>query len=338
MSQRAHPGLSGTVHAAIAALDSVWCMEPTRALAMFEALRGVTWADYSARPGLMASSSHTIADGTYQQPVSYSPSLVPVDGESAQHKLSAALLVTEGGTDPADLVARDRNGWSLGYYRVGSVAVLQIEGTMQKQEAWSMDGTSTVRTRRALRRATADEAVESILLLIDSPGGTVSGTHDLALDVRAAASKMPVYAYCSDLCCSAAYYVASQANLIYANPGAMVGSIGVYATIWDASAMFEEAGVVVHVVRDGDQKGDFTPGTPVSAEQLARMQSIVDAFGTEFRKTVSQTRFPDKPLAKGASPADGGVFIGAEARRAGLIDGVTSLDNVLAAMKKKRKP
>jgi hypothetical protein len=95
MSQRAHPGLSGTVHAAIAALDSVWCMEPTRALAMFEALRGVTWADYSARPGIMAGASTTVADGTHPQPVSYTPALVPVDGRIEHSKLSAALLVTD---------------------------------------------------------------------------------------------------------------------------------------------------------------------------------------------------------------------------------------------------
>lgn len=340
MSQRAHPGLSGSVHAAIANLDTVWSIEPTRGMAIFEALRGVTWADYRAQGGveINAAASQTVADGTFPQPVSYSPAVIPVDGQSAHQKMRSALLVTENGADPSDLVARDRNGWGLGYYRVGSVAVLQIEGTMQKQEAWSMDGTSTVRTRRALRRAVADEAVESILLLIDSPGGTVSGTDDLAMDVRSAATKMPVYAYCSDMCCSAAYYVASQANAIYAGRSAMVGSIGVYATIYDMSAMAEAEGVVVHVVKDGDQKGDFMPGTAVTPEQLARMQAIVDAYGADFRRAVSQTRFPDKPLAKGASPADGGVFMGADARRAGLVDGITSLDNVLAAMKKKKKP
>ena len=349
MSFRATPLLAGSVHASLALMDSLWLIEPERGLAAFHALSGVTWEQYRphaeglrgptscAADGLRAAGSGTIADGSHPQTASYSPSVVPVDGQAANSALHAALLVTEDGADPADLVARDRDGWGLGYYRVGGVAIVQIEGPMQKQDAWSMEGTSTVRTRRALRRALRDEAVESILLLIDSPGGQVSGTHELAMDVRKAASQVPVYAYCEDCCCSAAYYVASQANLVYASPGALVGSIGVYATLYDLSKAAEAQGVIVHVVKDGEEKGDFTPGTPVTSEQLARMQQIVDFYGTQFRKAVSETRFPGQPLAKGVSPAKGDVFLGAEARRVGLVDGVTSLDNVLAAMRKRKR-
>lgn len=340
MSFRATPLLSGPVHASLALMDSLWLIEPERGLAAFHALGGVSWEQYrsaTGAPGAIQAGSATIADGTHPKPASFSPLIVPVDGQAAESVLHAALLVTEDGADPADLVARDRDGWGLGYYRVGGVAIVQIEGPMQKQDAWSMKGTSTVRTRRTLRRALRDEAVESILLLIDSPGGQVSGTHELAMDVRKAAAQVPVYAYCEDCCCSAAYYVASQANLVYASPGAIVGSIGVYATLYDMSKMAEAEGVIVHVVKDGEEKGDFIPGTPITSEQLSRMQQIVDFYGTQFRKAVSQTRFPDKPLAKGVTPARGDVFLGVEARRVGLVDGVTSLDNVLAAMRKKKR-
>ena len=158
------------------------------------------------------------------------------------------------------------------------------------------------------------------------------------MDVRKAATQKPVYAYCEDCCCSAAYYVASQANAVYAGPGAMVGSIGVYATLYDVSAMAAEQGVVVHVVKDGDEKGDGVPGTPITDDILARTQTLVDAYGTQFRKTVSETRFPGKALEKGVSPARGDVFIGLEARKVGLVDGITSLDNVLGAMRKNKKP
>lgn len=336
MSFRAAPVLSGPVHASLALMDSLWLIEPERGLAAFRALSGVTWESYRAG-GQANHSSSTVADGTHPKPAGCSPLVVPVDGQAAHSALQAALLVTEDGADPSDLVARDRDGWGLGYYRVGGVAVLQIEGPLQKQDAWSMDGTSTVRTRRALRRALRDEAVDSILLLIDSPGGQVSGTHELAMDVRKAAGQMPVYAYCEDCCCSAAYYIASQANLVYASPSAIMGSIGVYATLYDLSKAAEAQGVIVHVVRDGEEKGDFTPGLPITAEQLSRMQQIVDFYGAQFRKAVSETRFPDKPLTKGTSPARGDVFLGADARRVGLVDGITSLDNVLFAMRKKKR-
>lgn len=315
MSQRAHPGLSGTVHAAIAALDSVWCMEPTRALAIFEALRGVTWDGY--RPGMaptgrMADKLPNISDANF----------VPGDGSS-----------------PWGQVAVDPNGRSRGYFRDGNVAIIEIVGPMQKQDGWSMDGTSTILTRRAVRQAITDPAVDSILLLVDTPGGQVSGLHDLAMDVRRAAIQKPVYAYCEDICASAGYYVASQANFVYAGPTAMVGSIGTYAVVWDSSAMFADAGVTVHVIKDGDQKGAFTPGTEVTAEQLASYQEVVDFYSAQFRKVVSDTRSDalGGPLQKGVSPAGGMVFMGAEARRVGLVDKITTLDNTLAEMKKRKR-
>ena len=190
-----------------------------------------------------------------------------------------------------------------------------------------------------MRQAVADPAVESILLLVDSPGGQVSGLHDLAMDVRRAAIQKPVYAYCEDLCASAGYYVASQANFVYAGPTAMVGSIGTYAVVWDMSQMFAEAGVTVHVVKDGDQKGAFTEGTEVTPEQLARLQQIVDFYSNQVRKTVSDTRSEalGGPLQKGVSPAGGMVFMGAEARRVGLVDKITTLDLTLAEMKKRKR-
>jgi signal peptide peptidase SppA len=343
--------LNGLAHAQIALMDSIWLIEPHRAQMIFEALRGVEFSPsraallHSSHPtyGLQSAygpegGSKTIADGSYEAPQDYKVYATPEDGRASLAALSSALIVTEDGADPSDLVARDKNGWGLGYYRVGTVAVIQIEGPMQKADGWCMEGTSTTRVRRTLRRAVADELVLSILILVDSPGGTVAGTHDTAMDVRKAAMQKPVYAYCEDMCCSAAYYVASQANAVYAGPGAMVGSIGVYATLYDLSGMAEAEGIVVHVVKDGEEKGDGMPGTPITPQVLERTQALVDTYGTQFRKTVSETRFPGSPLQKGVSPARGDVFIGAQARTVGLVDGITTLDKVLAAMKKNKKP
>src|SRR5690606_31819803 len=127
-------------------------------------------------------------------------------------------------------------------------------GAMTKQGS-SFGGASTVRTRRAIRSAAADKSVSAIMLLIDSPGGSVSGTSDLADDVANAKKKKPVYAYIEDTCCSAAYWVASQCSAIYANPTAIVGSIGTYMVVADYSRMAENAGVKVHCISTGKYKG-----------------------------------------------------------------------------------
>jgi len=212
------------------------------------------------------------------------------------------------------------------------VAVINLSGPMQKYVSSLSGGTSTVAVRRALRTAVRDETVRSILLRIDSPGGTVSGTRDLADDVAAAAAEKPVHAYIEDLGASAAYWVASQATKVYANPTAMVGSIGTFAVIYDFSAQASMIGVKVHVLRAGDFKGAGQPGTEVTAEQLAEWQRIVNELNEHFIRGVSAGR----KLSLGATRAlaDGRVHIGQAAADLNLIDGVQTFDATLLALSK----
>src|SRR5437868_4955339 len=85
-----------------------------------------------------------------------------------------------------------------------SIAVIQATGLLMKS-ASSMGGTSTIQLRRDLRQAKADADVAGVLLAIDSPGGTVAGTDDLAQEVADVRRAKPVWAHCVDLCASAAY-------------------------------------------------------------------------------------------------------------------------------------
>ena len=124
------------------------------------------------------------------------------------------------------------------------VAVIAISGILEKRQ--------THHVRSLLRNATEDERVVGILLVIDSPGGTVAGTADLAASIRSAAKVKPVHAFVEDLAASAAYWAASQAGKVFANTNtAMVGSIGTYAVLIDSSEMANKAGIKVHVIRAG---------------------------------------------------------------------------------------
>ncbi len=223
------------------------------------------------------------------------------------------------------------------YQMDGGVAILSLSGPMTKGSAPSMsDGTSTVELRRLFRQASADPDVTAILLRVDSPGGQVAGTPDLARDVAAAAKTKPVYAYIEDLGASAAYWIASQCNAIYANPNAIVGSIGTYMVIPDTSEMADKMGAKVHVVKAGDHKGAGVPGAPVTDAHLAHFQQIVDDLNAQFLASVSKAR--GLTLAQNVAPADGSVFVGAKARAAGLVDGITSFDSVLAKLKTYKAP
>lgn len=214
----------------------------------------------------------------------------------------------------------------------GGIALIELSGPLMKHRSSFSGGSSTVTARYQIRQAAADSQVTGILLQIDSPGGTVSGTADLAADIAAAAARKPVHAHIDDLCASAAYWLASQCHRITAGATALVGSIGTYAVIQDASQWAANEGIKVHVVRAGEFKGSGIPGTEVTAEQLADMQRTVDALNAHFLAGVSAGR--QLSAADTAALADGRVHIAAEARRLKLIDAIGSIDDSLAALQR----
>jgi signal peptide peptidase SppA len=211
-----------------------------------------------------------------------------------------------------------------------SIARVVVRGTMMKGQS-SFGGTSTVALRRDIRQAAADPNVSGILLDIDSPGGTVAGTADLAAEVRAARRRKPVWAHIDDLGASAAYWVASQADQLFANDRtALVGSIGTVLTVYDQSAAAEAQGVKPLVFATGPLKGAGAPGSPVTEEQRNYFQSIVDDSQVSFDAAVKNGRnFTADQLA---AVKTGGVFPAAKALDLGLIDGIRSIDRTLEAL------
>lgn len=212
------------------------------------------------------------------------------------------------------------------------LAIVRLEGVMTKYGGSMASQGSTLRARRELRQAAKDPQISGILLEIDSPGGSVSGTPDLARDVAEIAKSKPVFAYCEDCCCSAAYYVASQATRVFANANAVVGSIGVYMVVDDFSKLYEEQGVKAHLIKFGQHKGAGVEGTEVTDEQLEHWQEEVNVLGEQFVAAVQKGRGLTKAAAK--QLADGRVHIGQAAVDIGLVDGVQSLDKTLADLAK----
>jgi len=212
----------------------------------------------------------------------------------------------------------------------GGVAVVDISGPLLKYGS-SLGGTASITTRRQIRHAMQSEAVKSILLRIDSPGGSIAGVYDLAADVAAAAARKPTVAHISDLGSGTAYWIASQAGKVYANSTAIVGSIGVHMVVTDASQMAANQGVKVHVVKAGAFKGSGEVGTEITTEQLARWQRDINTFGGFFTEAVARGR--KLPMARAKELSDGAVYVGQKAVDVGLIDGIESLDATLARLR-----
>ncbi len=214
------------------------------------------------------------------------------------------------------------------------VAVLYLSGPITKRPtsmSYFFGGTSSILLRRAVRQATADPDVKAIALIVDSPGGQVNGTADLAADVAAAAEKKPVGAYAEDTCCSAAYWVASQADFLYCNLTAACGSIGTLLVIEDTSGAYAKEGVKVNVISTGPYKGAGADGAPVTKAHLADFQREVDEINACFLQGVADGR-ENLTLEDVAALATGQVHIGQKAVDLGLCDAVTSLDEFLESM------
>lgn len=208
------------------------------------------------------------------------------------------------------------------------VAILPLDGPLMKARS-KFGGTSTVATRHLLRQALADDAVSAVMLRIESPGGHVSGTMELAEDVRAATGRKPVHAYIEDIGASAAYWVASQAERITSNAMADVGSIGVYAVLYDETAAAEMEGVKVVVVSSGPAKGAGVPGTPITEEIVAEVRASVDAVSEEFFGAVRKGR--SLTPARLEAVTGGGIWPAKEAERLGLLDAVERWEDALSA-------
>jgi signal peptide peptidase SppA len=228
----------------------------------------------------------------------------------------------------AHVEQRQQIAENAGYEIVqGDIAVVSIEGAMTKYGSSLSSSGSTIRARRAIRQAMSDDSIAGIVLRIDSPGGSVAGTKELADDIYSADQQKPVWAVVEDLGASAAYYVASQARQIFANEPAFVGSIGTYMVVIDVSKAAEKAGYKVHVIRAGDMKGAGVPGTEITESQLAYFQTLIDKQNDLFLKAVSRGR--RLSMQQVNSLADGRVHIASDALGLQLIDGIATFDEVV---------
>lgn len=206
-------------------------------------------------------------------------------------------------------------------------ATINIHGILMKNPpswlAWfGIESTDYAQLRSQLAEALGNKAVQSIMLHVDSPGGTVAGSSEAAEAIAAANKIKPVSAYVEDLGASAAYYLASQAGQITANPNAEVGSIGVFTVYDDFSKAAEMQGVKVHVIRSGEHKGMGVIGAPITDEQIEAMQAVIDGMADNFIKAVGSGRKMKAEQVR--ELATGQVWIAKEAKKLGLIDGIAN--------------
>lgn len=217
------------------------------------------------------------------------------------------------------------------------VAIIALDGVIAKRANLFMQisgGTSSELVGRDFKTALSDPAVHSIILAIDSPGGTVDGTISLA-DLVAGSTK-PVAALASGTMASAAYWIGSAASAVYITDATtVVGSIGVVATHTDVSKAQAAQGVKTTEIAAGKYKRIASSYEPLSKEGRQTIQDQVDYTYALFVDAVAKQRGVSTERVL-ADMADGRIFIGQQAIDAGLVDGVSTLDALVAQLNQAR--
>lgn len=212
--------------------------------------------------------------------------------------------------------------------RQGGVAVLTLDGVMAPKANLMMrisGGVSTQIASLQIESAMADPRVTSMVLAIDSPGGSVFGTPELGATVRELSSVKPIVTVSEATLASAAYWVGAAANAVYiSGPTVQVGSIGVVASHrYDPQAKDTTTEITA-----GKYKRINSSTGPLSAEGQAYMQSHVDHLYSVFVDAVAANRGTTSDAVL-EHMADGRVFIGKQAIDRGLVDGYATVDSMV---------
>ncbi len=197
------------------------------------------------------------------------------------------------------------------------VALIRIEGPI-------LDSKETI---DELLDYVKDLSVKAVVLRVDSPGGAVAPSQEIYEEVRKAVAKKPIVVSMGSVAASGGYYIASPATRIVANPGTLTGSIGVIMEIPNVEGLMSKIGVKTEVIKSGKHKDIASVFRGINKEDREILQTVLDNVHNQFIQAVAEGRkmLPDDVQRI----ADGRVFTGEQALKAGLIDELGNLEDAV---------
>lgn len=216
-------------------------------------------------------------------------------------------------------------------YMIGDTKVIPIYGTISKRMnlfSHISGGTSTELLKQDIVEALLDSDVKSIILDIESPGGSVDGPFELSDFIYNSRGSKPICAFANGLMASAAYLIGSATDKIVGSQTAQVGSIGVVTVHYDYSKQDEKMGVKRKYLTSGKYKAIGNDSEPLTKEGEAYIQENLDYYYTLFINVVARNRDVSIETVL-ADMADGRIFIGEQAKNVGLVDSIDTFEGCL---------
>ncbi len=187
---------------------------------------------------------------------------------------------------------------------------IELKGTI-------MDATRIV---EEIYSAKNDDSIKGVLLNIDSPGGAVAPSIEISYAIKSLREKKPIIVYGSGTMASGGYYSAIYGNEIIANPGSLVGSIGVIMQGVNMEGLLEIIGVKSQIIKEGKYKEIGTPMREWKDFERVELESITKETYDMFVNDVAKARKLD--VSNASLYADAHIFTAAKAKEIGLIDAV----------------
>ena len=235
---------------------------------------------------------------------------------------------------PPKTPLREKSVQGTGADKVLLVSISGIISEGKEGGLLDRDDDLVARIKEELTLAGEDEHIKALLLRINSPGGTVTASDVLYHEIMAFKEKrkIPVVAVIMDLGASGGYYLAVTGDRIIAHPTSVTGSVGVIMLRVSAEGLLQKIGVDASAIKSGAKKDIGSPFRPMTEDERAIFQTMINGFFSRFLEVVSKGRSLPPDQLKAIS--DGRVLTGPQALQLGLVDQVGYLDDGIAAAKK----
>ena len=220
------------------------------------------------------------------------------------------------------------------------VLLIDISGmlTTSKSSGIFDEPSLPARIKEELTKAEQDDQVKAVVLRINTPGGTVTASDLVYHELKAFKKKreVPVIAAIMDLGTSGGYYVAMAADHVLVHPSTITGSIGVIMVTMNAQGLLDKVGVQPAPIVSGPKKSMGSPFRPMSDEERAIFQGVIDNLYERFLAVVKEGR-PGLDEEKIRTLADGRIYTADIAKAQGLVDDIGYLDEAIDLAKKEAK-
>jgi protease IV len=213
-----------------------------------------------------------------------------------------------------------------------NTAIIRIEGPIAGESAGGLfaeSGTSSADAVMQLERARDDDRITSVILEINSPGGSAVASDEIAQAVKGVrAEGKPVVAWIRESGASGAYWIASGADHVVANRMSITGSIGVISSYLEFSGFIDDWNVTHNRLVSGEMKDVGDPFERLTPQRRDFLQGKLDRVHGFFVEEVARNR--NLSIAQVEGIADGSFYLGVEAEELGLVDELGGKEEALA--------